>query len=80
LVVGITDLFWVWEVVSVCSMALNCTSFTYHLMLAIGPFPILDYVPVNIGNEGVGVRNVVMNVRNSHVCIYCKLSLRINSQ
>ena len=63
-------------------------------MLAISPILTLQYVPVNIGNDGVGVQNaavdirdkgvgvhdVVMNVRNSYVCVYSKLSLGTNGQ
>jgi len=30
---------------------------------------------VNIRNEGVGVRDATMNVRNNYVRVYCKLGL-----
>jgi len=72
---------------------LQSTSITYRLMLAISPLLSLEYVPVNIGNDGVSIQNaaldvrnqgaavhnVLMNVRNSYMGIYCELSLKINS-
>ena len=93
LVVEITDLFRVCKVVSIYSMILKSTSSTYRPVLAIGPFPTLEHVPMNIENESasiqnvmVGVRNdrvdvhnVVTNVRSNRICVDRKLSLRINS-
>jgi len=51
-------------------------------MLTVIPFLTFQHVPVNIRNEGVGiyddgvgVRDVVASVGNNRVCIYCKFSL-----
>ena len=53
-------------------MTLKSTGVTYRLM-AISSFLNLDYIPMNIGNDGVGVHG-------SYVCVYYKLSLGINGQ
>jgi len=53
---------------------------TYRPALAVGPFLTFQYIPVNVGNDSMGIHDVVADVRNSYVCIYCKLGLWMDCQ
>jgi len=50
-------------------VTLKSTSVTYRLILGTSPFLALEYVPMNIGNDGVGIQNAVVDVRNEGVGI-----------
>ena len=63
--------------VSVYWATVKRASITHHPMLVISPFLTFQHVLVNIGNNGVCVKNAVVDIRNdgvgvqdSNVCIY----------
>jgi hypothetical protein len=43
---------------------------TYGAMLAVGTLLTLQYVTMNVGDEGVGVSNVVVNVRDDGLGVH----------
>jgi len=48
-------------------------------MLTVSPFLAFQHVLVNVRNEGVGVHDALMDLRNSHMCIYRKFGLGMKS-
>ena len=30
---------------------------------------------MNVGNDGMGIHDIMTNARNDHMCIYCKFGL-----
>ena len=34
---------------------------------------------MNVGNDSMGVCNTLMNIRNNYICVDCKFSLEVDS-
>lgn len=48
---------------------------TRPLMLAVSPSLNFHHIALNIGNDGVGVYDVMATVRNSCVCVFTESSV-----
>ena len=35
---------------------------------------------MHVGNDGLGVRNIITNVGNDYVCVYCKFGLEADGR
>ena len=58
---------------------MNGVQVTYRLIFTISPFLVLHYGTMDLGNDGKGMFNAPVNVRNNDICVYCKFSLEVDS-
>ena len=67
-----------WQVIHL--VVRQCTNVTHKLVLTVNPFQTLLHVTMNVRNQGVGVYNTMVDIRNNHMGGYCKLSLQAGNE
>ena len=50
------------------------------MIFTVSPFLFLHYGTMDLGNNGMGVYDTPMNVRDNNICVYRKLGLEVSGQ